>query len=137
MNSDDVAQLVRLRIEQAEGVLRDAKFLMDRGGTSESIVDRTYFAMFYAVLAALQGIGHGPRKHRVAIGLFHTEFVLKGVFTKEMSADLHSVFDLWQEAEYNMAKPAAMENAEVPYDKAALFVQAMKDHLLPAMAGVE
>ena len=137
MSSEDVAVLVRLRLRQAEGVLRDARSLIDGSGTRESIVNRVYYAMFYAVLAALQSIRGAPRKHRGAISLFDTEFVLKGVFTKEMSADLHRIFESRQDIDYGTAEAPTDEaiDVEVLYNKAAVFVQAVRDHLLSGMSG--
>jgi len=137
MSSEDVAVLVRKRLRQAEGVLRDARSLIDVAGTRESIVNRVYYAMFYVVLAALQSIRRAPRKHRGAISLFDTEFVLKGVFTKEMSADLHRIFESRQDIDYGTAEAPADEpmDLEALYSKAAVFVQAVKDHLLSGMSG--
>jgi len=137
MSSEDVAVLVRMRLRQAEGVLRDARSLIDVAGTRESIVNRVYYAMFYAVLAALQSVRRAPRKHRGAISLFDTEFVLKGIFTKEMSADLHRIFESRQDIDYGTAEAPTDEpiDVEVLYNKAAVFVQAVRDHLLSGMSG--
>jgi uncharacterized protein (UPF0332 family) len=137
MSSEDVAVLVRLRLRQAEGVLRDARSLIDGSGTRESIVNRVYYAMFYAALAALQSISRAPRKHKGAISLFYTEFVVKGIFTKEMSTDLHRVFELRQDIDYRTVEPPAHEqvDVEVLYSKAAVFVRAVRDHLLSGMSG--
>jgi len=55
-----------------------------------SVINRAYYAMFYAVLALLQSIGKVAGKHTGAIGLFDTEFVLKGALSREMSRDLHN-----------------------------------------------
>jgi len=137
MNSEDVAALVRKRLRQAEGVLRDARSLIDTGGTTESIVNRAYYAMFYAVLAALQSIRRAPRKHRGAISLFDTEFVLKGLFTKEMSTDLHRILESRQDIDYGAAEPPTDEpiDVEILYRKAAIFVQAVRDHLRSGKTG--
>lgn len=128
-------ELVRLRLDQAEGVLADAKCLLDGNGTMNSVVNRAYYAMFYATLAALQSVGRAPRKHTGVISLFDTEFVLKGVFAKEMSADLHNVFEFRQESDYRTVKPMPRERAEVLYHKAVHFVHAVRNHLLSDMAG--
>jgi uncharacterized protein (UPF0332 family) len=126
-----------MRLRQAEGVLHDARSLIDVAGTRESIVNRVYYAMFYAVLAALQSVRRAPRKHRGAISLFDTEFVLKGIFTKEMSTDLHRIFESRQDIDYGTAEAPTDEpiDVEVLYNKAAVFVQAVRDHLLSGMSG--
>lgn len=47
MNPQDVEQLITQRLEQARTALDDAKFLLDGGRSSQSIVNRSYYAMFY------------------------------------------------------------------------------------------
>lgn len=78
--SDELAALVQYRLEQADAALNDAKYLLDGCRSPHSIVNRAYYAMFYAALALLQKAGKIPSKHAGAIGLFDTEFVVKGAF---------------------------------------------------------
>jgi uncharacterized protein len=56
--------------------------------------------MFYAGLALLQKASKTPSKHTDVIDLFDTEFVLKGIFPKELSRDLHKAFELRQVSDY-------------------------------------
>jgi uncharacterized protein (UPF0332 family) len=51
MRHDDVLLLVRYRLEQANEALADAEFLFAGQRGPRSIVNRAYYAMFYAVLA--------------------------------------------------------------------------------------
>jgi uncharacterized protein (UPF0332 family) len=41
------------RIHRARETLRDAHLLLDQEGSPESVINRSYYAMFYAVLALL------------------------------------------------------------------------------------
>lgn len=82
MKDNDILVLIRHRLNQAEESLKDAKVLLDSNRSPRSIINRSYYAMFYAVLALLQKIGKVPRKHSGVISLFDTEFVLKGFFPK-------------------------------------------------------
>ncbi len=56
MNAEDIRQLVKGRIEQAVESLADAKTLLTAGRGGRSIVNRSYYAMFYCILALLQTI---------------------------------------------------------------------------------
>lgn len=78
MNPEDIRQLVRARMDQAAESLADAKALLTSGRSGRSIVNRSYYCMFYCVLALLQTINRVPRKHQGAISLFDLEFVHKG-----------------------------------------------------------
>ncbi|MBI4619882.1 MAG: HEPN domain-containing protein [Desulfobacterales bacterium] len=62
MKQDDTRELVRHRIEQALTALEDARFLLDGKRSPQSIVNRAYYAMFYAALALLQSISKVPSR---------------------------------------------------------------------------
>ena len=100
MKEEEVKSLIQYRLEQAETALEDARFLLEGGRSPQSIVNRAYYAMFYAVLALLQKIGKVPLKHTGLISLFDTEFALKGLFPKELSRDFHRAFELRQASDY-------------------------------------
>ena len=46
MKPDDIKILIRYRLEQAQVALDDAKYLLDGGRSPQSIVNRSYYAMF-------------------------------------------------------------------------------------------
>jgi uncharacterized protein (UPF0332 family) len=73
---EEISALIRYRIEQAQTALEDARFLLEGNRSPQSIVNRSYYAMFYAAIALLQKIGKVPSKHTGVISLFDSEFVL-------------------------------------------------------------
>jgi uncharacterized protein (UPF0332 family) len=77
MNPEHVAKLVEYRLEQARAAIEDAQFLLDGKRTPVAIINRAYYAMFYAVLALLQTIGKTPSRHTGVISLFDTEFMVE------------------------------------------------------------
>ena len=91
--------LVLYRLEQADESLESAKLLMDNGKYRPS-VSRSYYAMFYAVLALLAKESRQTSKHSGAIATFNREFVKKGIFDKDFSRWLQEAFDLRQRADY-------------------------------------
>jgi len=129
MKEEDIAHLVTYRIKQAETALEDAKFLLVGDRSPQSIVNRAYYAMFYSVLALLQNIGRVPSKHTGVITLFDTEFVMKDLFSKELSRTLHKAFELRQVSDYKTFKPITKEKAQETLINAAQFAEAVKDYL--------
>lgn len=127
---EDVASLIKYRMEQAQTALNDAKFLLDGDRSPQSIVNRAYYAMFYAALALLQKIGKVPSKHSGVISLFDTEFALKGIFPKELSKDFHKAFELRQVSDYKTFKTISKEKAEETLNNAVRFVKAVKKYLV-------
>ena len=49
-------QILAYRLERAKETLQDAHLLLDQGGSPGSIINRSYYAMYYAVQALLTGI---------------------------------------------------------------------------------
>lgn len=137
MKNEEVTPLVRYRLEQADAALGDAKFLLEGNRSPQSIVNRAYYAMFYAALALLQKIGKVPSKHAGVIGLFDTEFVLKGVFPPELSQDFHKAFELRQVSDYRVLQPLSREKAEDTWNRAARFVEAVSRYVIETEAGEE
>jgi len=129
MREEEVDALVRYRLEQAHAALADAQFLIEGHRTPQSIVNRAYYAMFYAALALLQKIGKVPTKHVGAIALFDTEFVKHGIFGHELSRDFHKAFELRQMSDYRVLESPSRERAEETCEKAAGFVEAVQRHL--------
>ena len=132
---EEIAALIQYRLEQAEAALDDAKYLLDGNRSPQSVINRAYYAMFYAALALLQKAGKIPTKHAGAIGLFDTEFVLKGVFPRELSRDFHKAFELRQVSDYRVLQSPSREKAEETWERATRFVRAVREYLRAAEAG--
>ena len=129
MNGEEIADLIRNRMEQANTALDDAQFLFKGDRSPQSVVNRAYYAMFYAALALLQKVGKIPTKHTGVISLFDTEFALKGIIPKELSKDFHKAFELRQVSDYKNSPPISTERALDTLKKARHFVDTVRKHL--------
>jgi uncharacterized protein (UPF0332 family) len=129
MKSYDSTTLIKYRMEQAQIALDDAKYLLNGNRSPQSIVNRSYYAMFYATLALLQKAGKIPSKHTGVISLFDTEFVLKNIFPKELSKDLHKAFDLRQITDYKIIDPMSEDEAKEILEKAVRFVGNIREYI--------
>jgi len=130
VKNEEIASLIKYRLEQAQTALDDAKFLLDGNRSPQSIVNRAYYAMLYATLALLQKIGKVPSKHSGVISLFDTEFALKGIFPKELSKNFHKAFELRQVSDYRTFKTISKEKAEETLNNAVRFIEAVKKYLV-------
>jgi uncharacterized protein (UPF0332 family) len=129
MNPEDIRQLVQGRIEQAVESLADAKTLLTTGRSGRSVVNRSYYAMFYCVLALLQTINKTPRKHQGAISFFDREFVHRGLLPKELSFDLHRIFEVRQVDDYKKIGLVSFDEAQEAISVAERFLTAVKEYL--------
>lgn len=137
MNPDDVKVLVEYRMKESRTALADAEFLASSNRSSQSIVNRAYYAMFYAVLALAQLRGQVPAKHSGALGLFDREFVNTGVFPREMSKHLHAAFENRQTSDYQVTRPSGPEETVEMLANARSFVEHVAKWLeLQESAGV-
>lgn len=130
MNPDDVKALVCYRVNQAEAALNDAKVLLDSDCTPASIINRSYYAMFYVALAALQTVGKTPSKHTGALSLFNQEFVLTGSISRQFGRYIYRAFELRQSTDYGIMPPVDKIAAQDVLMQAKEFVNVVKNHLI-------
>ena len=62
-------ELVKYRLKEADDSIREAEVLLREGMSMRAVMNRLYYAMFYAVLALLQEKELGTSKHSGAISL--------------------------------------------------------------------
>ena len=128
MISDDTRALIHYRMAQADEALADAASLLDCG-SPRAVVNRAYYAMFYAVLALLNLLGKGTSKHSGAIALFDREFVKSGAFARESSMWLHEAFLQRQRADYDELITVCREEAATAAEHARGFVDQVNEYL--------
>jgi uncharacterized protein (UPF0332 family) len=128
MMTDNIKALVSYRLEQAGESLATRKLLFEQGLFRPSI-NRSYYAMFYSVLALLTTRREETSKHGRAIALFDKEFVKEGVFSKQFSRWLHEAFDLRQRSDYSPQFHPTEEDTRGVLDQATSFVAEIKVQL--------
>ncbi|MBI4537742.1 MAG: HEPN domain-containing protein [candidate division NC10 bacterium] len=105
MMTQNVAALVRFRIEEAEAALGAARILL-REGSLRASVNRSYYAMFYAVLALLASRKEESSKHGGVISLFDRRYIHTHVFPQDFSKWLRRAFDLRTRCDYGRQEPS-------------------------------
>jgi len=136
MTSENIRALVQYRLEQADESLQAASLLLEKNLFRQA-VNRSYYAMYYAVLALLATEKKETSKHSGVISLFDKEFVKKGIFPKELSRWLHGAFDLRQRSNYGADQAVSDSDAQRMLDNARIFVSRiynlLKDQSDPAL----
>ncbi len=129
-DAEYIKDLISYRMERAFMMLKDAKGLIGIGGSSLSIIRNSYYAMFYATLAALATVDKGAKKHSGVISLFNIHFIKTDIFPKEMGKMLSNAFDLRQESDYSTdKKPIDAETAVAALADAEKFVSIISEYL--------
>ncbi len=128
MTQEQVRQLIRYRMRQAEETLREAEIL-SREGLWHGVINRAYYAMFYAALALAVLRSETVSKHTGVISFFDKEFVRPGIFPKEYSRMFHFAFDRRQANDYGEFSYIDEEEGETALSEAKSFVEAVDNFL--------
>lgn len=121
--------LIKYRMERAHQTLKAAQFLREQSADSASIVNRAYYAMFYAALALLATIGEETSKHGGVMALFDRHFIKTGVLPKEMGKFLHTAFDIRQTGDYEDKSEISQEVSSQILEFAEKFVNSIERKL--------
>mgnify|MGYP001582421629 CR=1 FL=1 len=122
MNQEDQTALIQYRIKNAEDTLKQAEVLYNINQYL-GVVNRAYYAMFYASLAILLTKGLGSSKHKGVLSLFDKEFVKTGEVDVKWSKILHHGFERRNWSDYDDWATVEQEEADELFKNARNFVQ--------------
>ncbi|MDP2278627.1 MAG: HEPN domain-containing protein [Nitrospirota bacterium] len=126
----ELLELIKYRLKEAEDSIKEAEVLLREGMSMRAVMNRLYYAMFYAVLALLQEKEMGTSKHAGAISLFDREFIKTGIFDNELSKTLHRAFELRQKGDYMEQAEVTRNDIDEMLPKTKTFINKVKGHLL-------
>jgi len=127
---EELFTLIKYRLKQADDSIKEAEVLLKEGMSLRSVMNRLYYAMFYAVLALLQGKQLGTSKHYGVISLFDREFIKSGIFDKELSKTLHRSFELRQKGDYMEQPEITKADIDEILPKTVAFINEIKQYIL-------
>ncbi|HAD04967.1 MAG TPA: DNA-binding protein [Desulfuromonas sp.] len=112
------------RLRQAEETLHEAVRMLEEGFSARTIVNRAYYAMFYAVLALFIRfeVEHKTSKHSGVIAIFDQQFILTGKLARDYSRILHRAFEARQKADYKELVEVSADEARDAVVQAQAFV---------------
>lgn len=129
----DKETLLEYRLREADETLSDARTILEAGGSTRTVINRSYYAIFYGVLALFiqEGTDVRTSKHAGVIGLFDKEFVHPGKLPVEYSRRLHRLFDARQESDYKEFVQYSEEEARKFFEMAEAFLDGLRNYLRP------
>ena len=116
--------LFTYRFRQAEETLSDAEKMLEAKMTARSIINRAYYAMFYAVLALFlkSGVKLTSSKHSAVLSTFDIEFIRPGKIDKIYSKIFHDAFEERNEVDCQEDTNPSFEDAKEHVMNAKKFV---------------
>ena len=95
----ELVDLIKYRLQKSKETLNDAKIMVEIASPT-SIVNRIYYAMFYAVNGLLLSKNFSSSKHSGVRALLNKEFINKGLIDKELGKFYSKIFEERQEGDY-------------------------------------
>ena len=92
--------LARIRLEQAEENLSDAKFLFDKG-SYKGANNRAYYAMFHTMKAVLAIEPIDFKRHKDVIAYFNQNYINKEIFPRELGHKIKKAEIIRDNSDYN------------------------------------
>ena len=117
-------------MRQASESLDEARFLLAGGKSSRSVINRAYYAMFYAVLGLLVYEEFSSSKHSGVISYFNRRFIKGGIFDKSLGLGLGKAFEMRQRMDHREQIELKEKEAMQILDQAERFVAAVTTYLV-------
>lgn len=122
-------QLARFRVKQARESVDEAVLLLSEKKSARSVINRAYYAMFYALLALLIFEPYSSSKHSGVLTYFNRRFIKTGIFPQELGRSINKAFELRQRGDYREHVELTYEQVEPFVQQAETFVQTVKNYL--------
>lgn len=113
---------MRERLKQAKESLEEAELLYKERVGNKLVIAKLYHAIIYCLFALLRVREIGDLTHKDIIERFEKEYVLKGVFKKEMLDVIRHAYELTHECD--------CEHMPVPTDRDIKLIMSVAQELL-------
>jgi len=128
-------EVIRHRLRKARETLGEARTLFDQGYTI-GVVNRTYYACFYAVSALLLSEGLSTSKHSGVLSLFSQHWMRTRRLAPELGDFYKNLFDKRLTGDYKDVPAFDRADAETWLGEAETFINSIAEWLRQN-AGVE
>lgn len=122
-------ELALYRLKQANEAVDEAQYLLDGGKSARAVINRAYYAMFYAVMALLVFEEFSSSKHSGVLAFFNQRFIKEGRLPKEMGQAVNVAFELRQRADYKEYSDLTAGQVSPFANKARAFIAAVEAFL--------
>lgn len=126
MNTDDRRDaLIRYRLERSDVTLQTAMRVMESGDWN-SVVNRLYYAAFYAVLALMTSRGFKVNSHNGAKHLLNVHFTNTGLLDITHNSTFGRLFNARQKGDYDDFELFSESDAQMLLAQTKEFITAVR-----------
>ncbi|MBN1524331.1 MAG: HEPN domain-containing protein [Spirochaetales bacterium] len=115
-------------LKKAREKLKTALIDMENKRFEDSI-SRSYYAVYHAISACLLSKDLVFSSHNQTIGAFNKEFIRQGIFKKEFTKIIQSMFEDRQSGDYDAYFESDEGQAKKHYDNAGIIIESIKEYL--------
>ncbi|MBR0080705.1 MAG: HEPN domain-containing protein [Synergistaceae bacterium] len=120
--------LSKYRFERAKTTLDTAKNIFDYGDTNAS-ANRSYYAVFYAMLAVTSLDGFEASKHSSVISYFNRNYVKTKIFSGSISDMIRTAFRMRTNADYEDFYKVSPDRAKIMIEYAEKVINMIQPYL--------
>jgi len=117
------------RLQQAGESLEEAEYLFNGNKSPRSVINRAYYAMFYAILALLIFEKYSSSKHSGVLSYFNSRFVKTELIPRELGRAVNKAFDMRLRGDYREQVILTREQVAPFLDHAEKFIGAVRGYL--------
>jgi uncharacterized protein (UPF0332 family) len=121
--------LAQYRLEKAKECLADAQSEIERGAYGAA-ANRSYYAIFHTMRAALALSGYDTKKHSGIMSEFRKRYIKTGILPIEFSEVIKAAFDIRGKSDYDDFYIVVKEDIETQVINAEQFINAVNDDIL-------
>ena len=124
-NSKDLS---KYRIEQAHECLQSAERDIE-ASLFKGAANRSYYAIFHAMRAALALDGFDSKKHSGVIAAFRKNYIKTGEFEPHFSDIIGKAFEIRNDSDYQDFYVASKSDVEQQIENAKIFLEEVEKYL--------
>lgn len=125
----NMRELALNRLQQAGESLEEAEYLFNGNKSPRSVINRAYYAMFYAILALLIFEKYSSSKHSGVLSYFNLRFVKTELISRELGRAVNKAFDMRIRGDYREQVILTREQVAPFIDQAEKFIAAVRGYL--------
>ena len=129
MDEGSRLDLSKYRFERANNSVKVAKRDFECGDFNES-VSRSYYAVFYALLAVTELDGFESSKHSGVISHFSLVYLKTNIFDRKLSELINTAFKLRHRADYEGLYEVNADNAKARINAAEEVIRIIEPYLI-------
>lgn len=125
---NELSEMAQIQFQKACDTIKYIPTYIEIGDYNGAI-NRTYYAVFYAMKSVELLDEFDSKKHSGVIAYFRQNYIKTNIFDSKYSKTIGRLFAARQKVDYNIIAVATVDDAKELYDEALDFIEEVKMYL--------